>query len=330
MTASTTTKKAPAKRAAAKAPAAPAEGAYLDSLIPDESVGHEYVSRYIDGVQDMVVLSNAQQRGKHVITSGPTGAGKTMWVRAYCAQTRQPFVNVTGDGSMQAEDLFGKPGIDIETNGLRQINGPVLEVVMHGGVLNVDEVNFMRGKVTAALHGLFDGRRVLTLLSHPFKYFDPATNRYYVKAEDAPADARLAPVTGPAYIPAHPNLLVVASYNPDYADTAPINEAFLNRFARKIQWGYDTAVEAQLVASPNLLALATKLRDAKDGGQIRSDTPTNLLMEFEAMAVDDDLTFSFARSMFLSHYAADEQPTITTLFDLHKAELMEDYGWEAA
>ena len=136
-------------------------------------------------------------------------------------------------------------------------------------------------------------------------------------------------MTGPAYIPAHPDLLVVASYNPDYQDTAPLNEAFANRFSRKVEWDYDTDVEARLIFGATIKELAAALRTARKGGEIRTDVSTNLLMSFEEMALDEDLTFAFAQSMFLSHFPPAEQPVVSSLFDLHKVGLMEDYGWEA-
>ena len=50
-------------------------------------------------------------------------------------------------------------------------------------------------------------------------------------------------------------------------------------------------------------------------------------MSFEEMALDEDPTFAFAQSMFLSHLPPAEQPAFP--LDLHKVGLMEDYGWEA-
>ena len=301
---------------------------YLETLIPPAEVADQYIDRYVDGILALDTLAYAQKHGKHVLLAGPTGAGKTMLVRAYAAKTNQPFVNVTGDGSLQPEDLFGQLYGDVETGGLRWVNGPVLDVVVNGGILNLDEVNFLRGKVTASTHGLFDGRRVLTLLKHPFKYFDPKGQKYYAAKADAPAKTKLISVDGPAYIPAHPDLLVVGSYNPDYADTSPINEAFANRFAVKMNWGYDEGVESTLVFGQTLKAVASQLRGMKRGGEIRTDVSTNLLMEFEEMALDEDLTFAFARTMFINHFAPAEQSAVAQTFDLHRTELMAEYGWE--
>lgn len=326
----TTTRKAAPKKEVAPAPVSET-AAYLQNLIPDPAIAGKYVSRYIDGVLDLDMLAHAQKRRLNVLIEGDTGAGKTMLIRAYAATTGQPFVNMAGEGSATPDDFFGGATIDVETGGLRWIDGPTLMVFQHGGVLNMDEVNFFKGKVTAAMHGMLDDRGILTLNKHPYKWMSSATGRYYIAQSDATdagdkADVR---VTGAAYIRRAPDLLVVATYNPDYNDTAPLNEAFRNRFGRKIMWDYDADVESTLIVGRKLLEMARKLRDAKKVGTITTPISTNMLMQFEQDACDDDLTFSFAANNFLNNFGSDERSAVLEIYKLYKDALMAEYGWAA-
>lgn len=325
----TTTKSTRKPAAKKEAAPQPAVLSYLQNLIPDPAVAGRYISRYIDGMLDLDILAQAQKRGLNVLIEGDTGAGKTMFIRAYAATTGQPFVNMAGEGSATPDDFFGGAAVDVVTGSLRWIDGPVLMAVQHGGILNMDEVNFFKGKVTASMHGLMDARGVLTLNKHPYHWMSSTTGRYYITPEDATAtgDAADIRVNGAAYIKRADNLLVVATYNPDYADTAPMNEAFRNRFARKLVWDYDSDVEAALIVSKKLLEMAKKLRDARKTGAINTPISTNMLMQFEQDACDDDLQFSFAASSFINNFAADERNAVLEIFKLYKDSLMAEYGW---
>lgn len=302
---------------------------YLHNLIPDPDVAKRYVSRYVEGVLDLDILTLAQKMHQNVLIAGDTGSGKTMLVRAYAATTQQPFVNMAGEGSAQPEDFFGGPAIDTLTGGLRWLDGPTLMVVQHGGVLNMDEVNFFKGKVTAATHGLLDERGVLTLNKHPYHWMSSRTGKYFITKEEATdlGDVADIPVTGAAYIRRATNLLVVATYNPDYVDTAPLNEAFRNRFARQLVWDYDPDVEAELIESKTLLEMARKLRDSKKLGTVLTPVSTNLLMTFEQDCVTDGLTFSFAVANFLNHFNAEERSAVEETLKAYRPKLMAEYGW---
>lgn len=327
MATATTTRKTTTKKVADPTP--PAKSAYLANLVPDKSVAERYISRYVDGVLDLDILAHAQKRHLNVLIEGDTGAGKTMLIRAYAATTGQPFVNMAGEGSATPDDFIGGAAIDVTTGNLRWLDGPTLMVVQHGGILNMDEVNFFKGKVTAVTHGLLDERGVLTLNKHPYHWMSSVTGAYFIREADAIAmgDRADVPVNGAAYVKRADDLLVVATYNPDYADTAPLNEAFRNRFGRKLVWDYDNDVEGALLFSKKLQEMARKLRDAKKSGTISTPVSTNMLMQFEQDACDDDLQFSFAANNFVNNFATDERNAVTEIFKLYKDGLMAEYGW---
>lgn len=304
--------------------------AFLQALIPPPDVAENYVSRVIDDVVDMDILAYAQATGMNVLIGGDTGSGKTMFVRAYCSLHQQPFVNVDGDGTATPEDFLGGVTVDVNTGKLRWIDGPVLMVLRHGVrcVLNMDEVNFFSGKITAPLHGLFDDRGVLTLKKHPYKWYDPILDEYYIEKENSPNPGRLTVVNGAAYIRRKDGLLVVATYNPEYTDTRPLNEAFSNRFNMQLAWDYNPDVEAHLIVSVTLKKLAEKLRAARANKTIRTPISTNMLITFERHACEESLSFSLAKSMLLARFPASERTVVEAAFDQHADELRAEYGWE--
>src|SRR5262249_59373348 len=116
--------------------------------------------------------------------------------------------------------------------------------------LNIAEINFMPAKIAASLYSLLDHRRSIQLLGHQGEH-----------------------------VKAHSDLLIVADMNPKYRGTMDLNLALNNRFPLKVQWSYDPAVEAKLVASMALLDIVRKIRG---DAEIRTPIGTNMMMEFMA------------------------------------------------
>jgi MoxR-like ATPase len=157
-------------------------------------------------------------------------------------------------------------------------------------VLNISEVNFMTPKISASLYPLLDGQRFIVLLGN--------------KGE---------------IVPAHPDLLVIADMNPNYRGTMDLNHAFKNRFTHKVMWDYSDEVEQQLVTSLTLRTLAANLRQMV-GVDIATPVATNMLMDFEANALDADLGIDYAIANFVAAFDADEQESVNKVL----TELMKD------
>lgn len=291
----------------------------LEILIPDMEVAQRYVSRTIEEVRDLDAMAHAHHEQMNVLIAGPTGPGKTMCCMAYCASNKLPFVSVPCDGAIEPGALFGRPSVDVQSGGLRWVWGPVSLAVMHGGMLYFDEINAMPGRISTSVHALLDGRRVLTLIDHPFTHIDPDTGEYLILKNET-VDSNMShyiPVDGPAYLKAHPDLFVVGTYNPGYHDMRPLNQALENRFAMRLEFDYDETVEKELVSSSALLDLAKAIRTASDEGEIQTPVSTNMLMEFERLARSDVATgddavpmFKFALYVFLNHFPLEERKSV--------------------
>ena len=266
------------------------EAAHLTHLIPESVFAEEYFSRKVEGVWDVDLLRYAKAARSNVLLFGPTGPGKTSLVLAYAATEKIPVVTIQCNGAVDPNTFWG--GLAFDENGELQgwQDSETTEVIRHGGILYLDEVNFLPPKVAAVFHGLMDKRRQITI-----------------------------PEKGNEVVVAHPNLQVIAAYNPDYEGTKPLNAAFKNRFKIKVRFDYDPEVEKELVCIPVMLDLATKLRLSHKAGDLDTPVSTNMLVEFEDLAVD--LGYEFAVANFLNAFAEEERQPVTEVFDMYSAEI---------
>jgi len=187
--------------------------------VPRIELAKRYVHRDIWSRQDFEIFDYARSKNINILIYGPTGPGKTTSVEAWAAERSLRMATVSGNASMEPSQMTGKFVSD-GNGSFAWIDGPVTDVVRNGGVLLLDEVNFISPKIYTVLYGLLDGRRAITLLDHHGETIE-----------------------------AHPDLTIFATMNPDYIGTTPLNFAFRNRFDIQIPWDYDDKVEAKLVSS---------------------------------------------------------------------------------
>ena len=149
-------------------------------------------------VADEVDLFEAAYRQRiPVLLKGPTGTGKTRFVeymawRLSSAATsrrgdtngRIPLVTIACHEDLTSSDLVGR--YLLEGEGTRWIDGPLTRAVKHGGICYLDEIVEARKDTTVLIHPLADHRRLLHI-------------------------EKLGEV-----VEAHPNFLMVISYNPGY------------------------------------------------------------------------------------------------------------------
>jgi nitric oxide reductase NorQ protein len=130
------------------------------------------------------VFAAAAARRLPVLLKGPTGCGKTRFVAHMAARLGRPLYTVACHDDLSAADLIGR--YLLKGGETVWIDGPLTRAVREGAICYLDEVVEARKDVTVVLHPLTDDRRIL------------------------PVDR-----TGEE-LEAHPDFLLVASYNPGY------------------------------------------------------------------------------------------------------------------
>jgi len=265
--------------------------------IPRKELDDRYVHRDLaGGVEDYKAYDYARANHLNVLIYGPTGPGKTTSIEAWCAARSLRLAQVSGNAALEPSHLFGRLVPDGHGS-FAWVDGPVTDVVRNGGVLNLDEVNFISPKIYTVLYPLLTSQRIISLLDHHGEVIE-----------------------------AHPDLTIFATMNPDYIGTGQLNAAFRNRFDMQIPWDYDEKVESKLVKSKNLLVLAKQLRTEADKGQYETPISTNMLIEFGELV--QGLGYDFAVENFVAHFANEEQPSVRLVFQTHEYNLKPDFGIE--
>jgi nitric oxide reductase NorQ protein len=144
----------------------------------------EPVPVYLPQGNEVEVFHSAYRRRLPLLLKGPTGCGKTRFVRHMAAVLGRALYTVACHDELSAADLVGRFLIRGEETVWQ--DGPLTRAVREGGICYLDEVVEARKDTTVILHPLTDDRREL-----------------------------LVEKTGEV-VAAPPEFMLVASYNPGY------------------------------------------------------------------------------------------------------------------
>jgi nitric oxide reductase NorQ protein len=201
-----------------------------------------------------------------VLLKGPTGCGKTRFVehmawRLYRdaesprRRVEFPVVTVSCHEDLTATDLVGR--FLLAGDETVWSDGPLTRAVRTGAICYLDEVVEARKDTTVVVHSLTDHRRVLPIEK-----------------------------TG-ELLDAHPDFLLVISYNPGYQSVLKdLKPSTRQRFV-SLEFTYpDTATEAQIVAhesgcgaelAERLAVIGSKVRNLREHG-LEEGVSTRLLV----------------------------------------------------
>lgn len=110
---------------------------------------------------EIALFTAAAEHGLPVLIKGPTGCGKTRFVRYMAEKLGRPVYTVACHDDLTASDLVGRHLIGPE--GTYWQDGPLTRAVREGGICYLDEVVEARKDTTVVLHPLADDRRELPI-----------------------------------------------------------------------------------------------------------------------------------------------------------------------
>ena len=139
---------------------------------------------YLPIGDEVKVFETAYQLKLPVMLKGPTGCGKTRFLEYMAWKLSLPLVTIACHEDLTASDLVGRYLLKGEQTVWS--DGPLSLAVKYGAICYLDEVVEARKDTTVVIHPLTDDRRIL-----------PQEKRGLL-------------------LEAHPNFLLVISYNPGY------------------------------------------------------------------------------------------------------------------
>lgn len=202
---------------------------------------------YLPLADEVEVFMAAYEQRLPVLLKGPTGCGKTRFVeymahRIYCQAgntIEQPLQTVACHEDLSATDLVGRFLLKGEETVWQ--DGPLSRAVKEGSICYLDEIVEARKDSTVLIHSLTDHRRILPV-------------------------EKLGII-----LEAHPNFLLVISYNPGYQNVLKdLKPSTRQRFI-SIDFDYpEHAEEARIIAHESGVSATFADQLARIGQKIRN------------------------------------------------------------
>lgn len=262
--------------------------------VPDPKWAKEYINRKVEGVQDFAIYDYAMKANQNVLIEGGAGSGKTISVQAYASARGLRYFNLACHIGIEASHLVGR-WIPTADGNFRWQDGAVTEIVRNGGVLLLNEINFMPERLSTFIFSLLDYRREIQLMEN-----------------------------GGEVIKAHPNLLIVGDMNPNYRGTRPLNQAFADRFQVRLEFPYDKTIETKLLKNNALLEMATQLRKQHDNREIATPISTRSLVAFIQNA--KEFGMDFATYSYINTFAEAERGAVRLVVETHRFNIAQELG----
>jgi nitric oxide reductase NorQ protein len=210
---------------------------------------------YLSRGSEIAVFEAAYAVRLPIMLKGPTGCGKTRFVEHMAFRLQRPLMTVACHEDLFASDLLGR--YLLQNDQTRWMDGPLTLAVRSGAICYLDEVVEARKDTTVVIHPLTDNRRRLVIDK-----------------------------TGEV-LAAHPDFMMVISYNPGYQSVLKdLKQSTRQRFV-SIEFDYPQAdAEAEIVAREGrvepeaalkLVSLAGKIRGIREQG-LTEGASTRLLI----------------------------------------------------
>ncbi|MGD8702362.1 MAG: CbbQ/NirQ/NorQ/GpvN family protein [Desulfosarcina sp.] len=265
-------------------------------MTPNSIAKHPYTINekpfYLDTGDEIRLFEAAAAARLPIMLKGPTGCGKTRFVEHMAFRLERPLITVACHEDLFASDLIGR--FLLKNDETVWVDGPLTRAVRLGAICYLDEVVEARKDTTVVIHPLTDNRRTLSI--------------------DKKGEV----------IRAHPEFLMVISYNPGYQSVLKdLKQSTRQRFVA-LAFDYpDPADESRIVATEGqvddetasrLVRLAGKIRNIREHG-LTEGASTRLLI-YAASLIRTGIPFKTACRAALLQPLTDDERIQETLNDL--------------
>lgn len=194
---------------------------------------------YLAANDEISMFQAAYNARLPVMLKGPTGCGKTRFVEYMAYKLKRPLITVACHEDLFASDLLGR--YLLKADETVWVDGPLTRAVRIGAICYLDEIVEARKDTTVVIHPLTDNRRTLSIDK---------------KGE---------------LIQAHPDFMMVISYNPGYQSVLKdLKQSTRQRFI-SMQFDYPEAEkEAEIVSHEGDVDIKTALKLVSLAGKIRN------------------------------------------------------------
>lgn len=235
-----------------------------------------------------------------VLLIGETGVGKTLAVRYLAWKTNNGLRRVNLNGATTVDEFLGK--LLINEQGTYWVNGVLVDAMLSGDWILLDEINACLPEIAFSLHSLLDDDRMVVLMEYDGRIVRP-----------------------------HPNFRLFASMNPSeegrYGGTKMLNEALLDRFPVVIRMDYllaEEEIEAVIAQSGNhdrevvtrMVHVARDVREAIHNEKVFGSFSTRRVIDWARMAIQFDVHES-ARYTVLSKLSKIDAEVVEDIIDLY-------------
>jgi len=247
---------------------------------------------YLPSGNEIELFEHAWRHQLPVLIKGPTGCGKTRFIRFMAARLNRPLNTVACHDDLTATDLVGRHLIG--DGSTYWVDGPLTRAVREGGICYLDEVVEARKDTTVVLHPLSDDRRILPI------------ERTGEELE-APAE-----------------FMLVVSYNPGYQNMLKgMKPSTRQRFV-SIRFDYPDAKTEQAIVegetglppfkAKQLVSLARAFRALKDH-DLEESASTRLLV-YTATLIQGGFSEVEACRAAMVEPLTDDEETVQALMDV--------------
>jgi cobaltochelatase CobS len=231
---------------------------------------------------------------------GETGVGKTMSVRYLASQTNNGLRRVNLNGATTVDEFLGK--LLINEQGTYWVNGVLVDAMLAGDWILLDEINACLPEIAFSLHSLLDDDRMVVLMEYDGRIVRP-----------------------------HPNFRLFASMNPSeegrYGGTKALNEALLDRFPVVVRMAYlpeNEEIEAVISQSGNadravvtsMVRVARDVRQAIQDEKVFGSFSTRRVVDWARMSLVFDVHES-AHYTVLSKLSKFDAEVVEDIIDLY-------------